>query len=865
MDANLVARFGPGGEVARPTVGALLCALAGRSRGPAAAALQRWRAQGAQVSPGAAGAARWSAHLARRYGVAPETDLPTLIFAIHTYLALVLKLFALGLVEERSAPAREGLLAACAAARNARGLGRLLARLEEGATWTRVGLPDFTREDPYGWYPAAWSSALAKPVQKLAGELQAMTFQGAFLPRGHQGSWIDPAKALYEALLPGEWRRRGGEFFTPDWLAELAADEIGYHGDPDLTVIDPACGSGTFLALAIARLRDALERETTGRLRQGRILTTIVAQIHGADLNPLAVLAARTTYLLAVVDLVGPERPVRIPVKVGDTLLGEGPARRADIILTNPPWVRWSALDEGYRRRLWPLWQASGLLAARGYQARLATAEVDLAMLFLHVDADRWLKPAGRMAAVITLELLRAKAGAQGFRRFRLETGGEWLRPLKVHDLSALGPFAAANKTGLLLLQKGELPVYPVPYVVWSVRAAPAAGRATLAQVRAAAHCRTLMARPGDPDATGPWRLAAAEDTPVLERLQRPSAYRARRGVSTDPYAVFHLELLGRPGVELAAGPGVEPAGEPLGGRSRGRLKVANLAGRGRTSVPRIEFKCETELLYPALPGREIHRWLPGPATLVLCPNRSPRQGDLLPEREFRRRYPRAFAYLSRHRNTLLARSTYWAFYGRDATLDRIPRRPGAWHYRWAERPGRAGPVVQASAAPFYAWRDVGTYSFATWKVVWGRMSAHLGAAVVGPVAIGAGPGHEDADRRRKPILPLDTTAFIACETAAEAHFLCALLNASYFERALRSLSAPGRGFAAPSAINALALERFDAGSPSHCRLAGLSRRCHAAARRGRPTELARLEVEVDRAAAGVWGLFVGAARSATL
>ncbi len=876
MSTLLADRFGPDGEVAQPIVGALLRLLRGRSRGPGAAALRRWselagsgagsRAAGSRLVAGqasgreAAGAARWSARLARRYGALPEDDLPALIFAIHTYLALVLKLFALGLIEGRLAPSRSALLAECAAAKDTRRLGRLLAGLEEDGAWARVGLPGFARDDPYGWYAASWSAALADPVRELARALLAPDFCGAAAPRALRGdagspralrgdagspgalrgdagspegspSWVDPAKALYEALLPGEWRRRRGEFFTPDWLAELAADEIGYRGDPGLKVADPACGSGTFLALAIARLR-----RTLGRASAERTLATIVEQVQGADLNPLAVLAARTTYLSAVADLVGPECPAVIPIEVGDTLLGEGPTRPADVILTNPPWVRWSALGEGYRRRLWPLWQASGLLAARGYEARLATAEVDLAMLFLHVAAERWLKPGGRMAAVITLELLRGKAGARGFRRFRLEPSGVPLRPLKVHDLSALAPFAAANKTGLLLLRKGETPVYPVPYVVWSAPAAhagrpghpaPAESRATLAQVRAATCRRALLARPGDPDAGGPWRLGAAEDAAWLDRLHRPSAYRARRGASTDPYAVYHLEA--------------------LGGQGRGGLRVANLVARGRTPAPRIEFECEPELLYPALRGRGIERWGVARPALVLCPNRSPRQGDLVPEDVFRERFPRAYAYLCRHREILLARATYWAFYGRDSALDRIPRRGEACHYRWANRPGRAGRVVQVAAAPFYAWRDVGTYSFAPWKVVWGRMSARLGAAVVGLAPLDAA--------RRKPVIPLDTTAFIACSSAAEAHFLCALLNSSPLDRALRSLCARGRGFAAPSAINALALERFDAAAQSHRRLAELSRRCHAATRRGRLPELARLEAEVDRAAASLWGL----------
>jgi hypothetical protein len=337
---------------------------------------------------------------------------------------------------------------------------------------------------------------------------------------------------------------------------------------------------------------------------------------------------------------------------------------------------------------------------------------------------------------------------------------------------------------------------------------------------------RELAARPTGPADTGPWRLTAPEDVRLVERLQRPGAYRARRGASTDPYAVHHLELLGR-----GAG---------------GCLRVANLPHRGKVVAPRLEFDCEREVLYPAVRGGDVHRWSAVPVTLVLCPNRSPLRADLPSEGAFRKRCPRAFAFLVRHRELLLARASYWAFYGRDTELESLPRsRPGR-RYRWATRPGRPGRVVQVSAAPFFAWRDIGAYSFARWKVVWGRMASSLAAAVVGT---------EPVDEQRLPVLPLDTTAFIPCATRVEAHYLCALLNTERLNRALRSFSAPGRGFAAPSVVGALALERFDPRGAHHAQLARLSLRCHAAARRGDRSALARAEREVERAAAELWGL----------
>jgi type I restriction-modification system DNA methylase subunit len=50
-------------------------------------------------------------------------------------------------------------------------------------------------------------------------------------------------------------RHHLGEYYTPDWLAEQTLDRAGYAGDPEIRILDPSCGSGTFLVLAIARIR----------------------------------------------------------------------------------------------------------------------------------------------------------------------------------------------------------------------------------------------------------------------------------------------------------------------------------------------------------------------------------------------------------------------------------------------------------------------------------------------------------------------------------------------------------------------------------------------------------------------------------
>ncbi|WP_413753134.1 N-6 DNA methylase [Streptomyces sp. R-74717] len=129
----------------------------------------------------------------------------------------------------------------------------------------------------------------------------------------------DVLKVLYESVIAAETRKNQGEYYTPDWLAEkVVADAVT---DPlNQRVLDPSCGSGTFLFHAARRYLQAAEDE--GRpLRQ--TLIDISDHVAGIDLHPVAVALARVTYLLAIgrSRLVSDERgPIRVPVYLGDSV-----------------------------------------------------------------------------------------------------------------------------------------------------------------------------------------------------------------------------------------------------------------------------------------------------------------------------------------------------------------------------------------------------------------------------------------------------------------------------------------------------------------------------------------------------------------
>jgi hypothetical protein len=129
----------------------------------------------------------------------------------------------------------------------------------------------------------------------------------------------DVMKVLYESIISAKQRHDLGEYYTPDWLAERIVDAV--VDDPlHQRVLDPACGSGTFLFWAVRRY---LEAASAASRDPGEALVDATRSVIGLDVHPLAVLFARVTYLLAFGRdrLVAQGRPnIHVPVYLGDSL-----------------------------------------------------------------------------------------------------------------------------------------------------------------------------------------------------------------------------------------------------------------------------------------------------------------------------------------------------------------------------------------------------------------------------------------------------------------------------------------------------------------------------------------------------------------
>jgi len=255
------------------------------------------------------------------YGLPENTDPDSLLFTVHTYYALIMKLIAAEVAVLFGEPYMQSYIRKLEDAylKGHAELKRELDELEEGGIFSKIGISNFLESDYFSWYLNEWNEETSQEVIKVVKELSNYEIGTVELePERIQ----DLFKRLYQYLVPKDIRHGLGEYYTPDWLAELLLDEIKYDGNPEHRLLDPACGSGTFLVLAIKQARKYRDEHF---LDIGDTLNKITNNIVGYDLNPLAVLASRTNYLIAIGDYIKQRKTekIRIPVFLADSIMVE--------------------------------------------------------------------------------------------------------------------------------------------------------------------------------------------------------------------------------------------------------------------------------------------------------------------------------------------------------------------------------------------------------------------------------------------------------------------------------------------------------------------------------------------------------------
>ena len=171
----------------------------------------------------------------------------------------------------------------------------------------------------------------------------------------------DIAAILYETVIPPEERRTLGEYYTPAWLARTMVREL--IDDPlNRRVLDPACGSGTFVAEAVTHFLEAAgnrqnqdfrdyeidrigdvgslhpnnpdnpvnpvnpDSDNPRSLDPKELLDRLRVAVTGIDVHPVAVHLARAAWALAARPAIeaavraGYDASGSVPVYLGDAL-----------------------------------------------------------------------------------------------------------------------------------------------------------------------------------------------------------------------------------------------------------------------------------------------------------------------------------------------------------------------------------------------------------------------------------------------------------------------------------------------------------------------------------------------------------------
>jgi len=202
------------------------------------------------------------------------------------------------------------------------------------------------------------------------------------IERNPQGyfSGLEPTHEPVGAASPRDVR------FTPPNLARALVQkalEAMPDRRRDLTILDPACGSGVFLVEVIRELT------ADGGVR-GRKIKAV-----GYDIKPISEYTTRFCLKYAIHNAMSP-RTVQTHVERRDSL--EKPWVSADIILMNPPFIPWERLSSEQRRKVTDeLGDVGGL-------------RPDIAMAFV-TKAVRSLTPGGVLGCVLPASLLTSQTG----------------------------------------------------------------------------------------------------------------------------------------------------------------------------------------------------------------------------------------------------------------------------------------------------------------------------------------------------------------------------------------------------------------------------------------------------------------------
>lgn len=226
---------------------------------------------------------QWKSFLSVAYG---SFDGSESIFLIHTYLSVFAKMLAYAVVSNDDYIEDSEV----------RGI-------IDGSIFQKYNIDNFVSNDFFHWVgSSSCVRDLIRVFRVISQEISSYDFSSVD---------EDILKGVYQELIDLDTRHALGEYYTPDWLCERIVNEFEIL--PADKVLDPACGSGSFLRAVIHRKKS---------LSPSITVEEISSTVYGIDVHPLSVQIAKTTMLLALGrDVTRAKRPIHFNILLANSLL----------------------------------------------------------------------------------------------------------------------------------------------------------------------------------------------------------------------------------------------------------------------------------------------------------------------------------------------------------------------------------------------------------------------------------------------------------------------------------------------------------------------------------------------------------------
>jgi type I restriction-modification system DNA methylase subunit len=234
---------------------------------------------------------------------------------------------------------------------------------------------------------------------------------------------------IYEELIPARERHALGQFYTPPAIAELITKWAVRNADD--RILDPGCGSGTFLVKAYRRLLELKGyRGPTERAHK-----EILGQLYAFDINPfplhLTALNLASRYIRAPSTEVNTIHSDFFKVKAEQKLVTpyivktpKGEIKREisipkfDGIIANPPYTRWTEIPEKTREAVKD--SIGKMLTEYDLTAQVQRGVEPSIYIHFIMHGFDMLKEGGRLGMIISDSWLQTDYGVD-FGRFLLD------------------------------------------------------------------------------------------------------------------------------------------------------------------------------------------------------------------------------------------------------------------------------------------------------------------------------------------------------------------------------------------------------------------------------------------------------------